>query len=254
MNRVKRSGQPAPSRRKKRVSGKKVDGIDKKDEEGEIQECIVVRLPGEIGARGNARGGVSTPKTTGRVARAVASAEHVKTSPKDKLPGARITRSGAQATPIPREPEQSAFTPINRVRARRSACKNPMHMAAQEEEKINGILAPPCPVSRKRKRGAEDTPEGKPPARRAARGTTNRDPVPTVEIPRPVLRRSGRKPTASHTPPVEVKRSPVRPAKQAKAHVIEDLRAVGFSPETDIDIPTEFEESNVRSDVTGAYP
>ncbi|KAG0132194.1 hypothetical protein HOY82DRAFT_558340 [Tuber indicum] len=248
MSRIKRN--IAPSRRKQRSQRKQVDSTDKKDEE--IYECIVVRFPGEIGARGEAREGVSTPKMTDGVAQAMDSAEHV-TCPNDTLPvrasGARNTRSRAQARVFAQESEQSAFTPARGTRARRSACGNRIHKAPYEE--TNGVFTPPKPAAtRKGKERVAGTPETNPPARRGDRDTSNHDSAPTAETPKPTLRRSTRKIPVSYYPPVETKRSLARPAKRPRAQVSRDSGVIMFRSEIDYDIPTEFEESNVRADLT----
>ncbi|KAG0635435.1 hypothetical protein HOY80DRAFT_1017987 [Tuber brumale] len=249
MSRIKRN--TAPSRRKQRSQRKQVDSTDKQDEE--IYECIVVRFPGEIGARGETREGVSTPKTTGGVAQAVDSAEHV-TCPNDTLPvrasGARNTRSQAQTRAFAQESEQSAFTPARGVRPRRSACGNRIHKAPYGE--MNGIFTPPQPAAtRERKARVADTPETNPPARRGARDTSNHDPAaPIAETPKPILRRSTRKIPVSYPPPAETGRSLARPARRPRAQVSRDSGVIMFRSEIDYDIPTEFEESNVRADLT----
>jgi len=169
--------------------------------------------------------------------------------------GARNTRSRARAKIFAQEPEQSEFTPARVVRARRSACGSRMHKAAHE--KMDGVpIPPPEPVATPSDKGrAADTPVKNPPARLGARDVSNHDPALTAETPGSVLRRSTRKIPVSHPPPpVETKRSRPRSARRVKERVNRDPGAIVFRPEIDFDIPTEFEESNVRADLTGAYP
>ena len=172
--------------------------------------------------------------------------------------GARNTRSRARAKIFAQEPEQSEFTPARVVRARRSACGSRMHKATHE--KMDGVpipIPPPEPAATPSDKGrAADTPVKNPPARLGARDVSNHDPALTVETPKSVvLRRSTRKiPVVSHFPPVETKRSRPRPARRVKERVNRDSGAIVFRPEIDFDIPTEFEESNVRADLTSAYP
>ena len=205
---------------------------------------------------------MSTAKATAGIAQAVDSAEHV-TCPNDRLPmrasGARNTRSRARAEGFAQEPEQSEFTPARVVRARRSACGSRMHKATHEE--MDGVSVPPQPAATpsEERGGAEaaDAPVTNSPARLDARdaGMSNHDPALTAETPKSVLRRSTRKiPVSYFPPPVEPKRRFARPAKRPKEQVNRDLGVILFRPEIDVDIPTEFEESNVRADLTGTYP
>lgn len=201
---------------------------------------------------------MSTAKTTVAVAQVEDSTEHA-TCPNDRLPirafGARNTRSRARANIFAQEPEPSEFIPARRVRARRLACGSRMHKATHEE--MNGVSTPPEPVAtHEEKEEAVDTPVTNSPARLSARDMSNHEPVSTAETPKSVLRRSTRKipVPVSHFPPVEAKRKLVRRAKRVKEPVNRDLGAIVFRPEIDVDIPTEFEESNVRADLTSTYP
>lgn len=198
---------------------------------------------------------MSTAKATVAVAQVVDSAEHA-TCPNDRLPmrasGARNTRSRARANIFAQEPEQSEFIPARRVRARRSACGSRMHKATHEE--MDGVSTPPEPAATHEEKGAAaDTPVTNSPARLSARDMSNHEPALTAETPKSVLRRSTRKipVPVSHFPPVEAKR---RRAKRVKEPVNRDLGVIVFRPEIDVDIPTEFEESNVRADLTGTCP
>ncbi|CUS08715.1 unnamed protein product [Tuber aestivum] len=249
MGRTKRN--IADSRRKERSQRNLVNSIEKRDEE--IYECIIVRLPDEIGACGGTREGVNTPVTNGGVVQAVHSAEHL-TCPNGTLSirasEARNTRLRARAKVFAPEPEQGALTPIRGVRARGSVCGNRIHKAPQAEMSRISI-SPQRAVTRKREARAADTPAKNPPARRGAQNSSNHHSTSTVETPKSILRRSTRKIPVSYFPPAETRRSLAGPAKRAKARVIQESGAIIFRPEIDADIPTEFEESNVRADLTG---
>lgn len=130
-----------------------------------------------------------------------------------------------------------------------------MHKATHEE--MDGVSTPPEPVAtHEEKEGAADTPVTNSPARLSARDMPNHEPALAAETPKSAPRRSTRKipVPVPHFPPVEVKRRPARRAKRVKEPVNRDLGVIVFRPEIDFDIPTEFEESNVRADLTSTYP